>query len=161
MSLRSFQSAQWLFPVVVTAHNLEEAIWLPAFVAEHAAQVPFVVSASEFRFGVTALTIAAWTVTYLSWRNGRESVWTYGLFGYIVAMLLNVAAPHLIAAAVFRGYAPGVVTAVALNLPVLSYLTFLALRERFVSGRKAALFGVAVPLGLVAAIASLFALARS
>jgi len=156
----SFHRLQWLFPMVVTAHNLEEAIWLPGFVAAHRTELPWTVEPGEFRFAVTVLTLAAWVITYLSWRTGRERIWTYLLFGYAVAMLVNVFIPHVIAAILFRGYAPGLATALALNLPVLTWLCTRAIRDRYVSGRKAVAFAVGVPVGIVALAPTLFALGR-
>ncbi|MBV9267224.1 MAG: HXXEE domain-containing protein [Acidobacteriaceae bacterium] len=156
-SLRSFARLEWLFPIVVTAHNLEEAIWLPAFVAAHKTQLPWTVTAAEFRFAAAVLTTAAWIITWLSWRTGPQSMWSYLLFGYMVAMLANVVVPHVPAAFLFRGYSPGLITAVLLNLPVLTFLCTRAVREGYVSGQKAVAFAIGVPVLIVASVAVLFA----
>ena len=68
-------------------------------------------------------------VTYLNERRGKESVWVYLMFGYIVAMLANVFMPHIPASFVFHSYAPGAVTAVLINLPVMGFLSIRAVRE--------------------------------
>jgi hypothetical protein len=156
----SFRQLQWLFPIAITIHNLEEAIWLPGFVAAHGSELPWTVEPAEFRFALAVLTAAAWIVTYLSWRTGPQSVWAYLLFGYIVAMLVNVVVPHIPAAIIFRAYVPGVITAVVVNFPVLAFLSFRAIRDRYVVGRKAVAFGVGVPVGIVALVPALFALGR-
>jgi hypothetical protein len=109
-------------------------------------------SSGEFRFVLALLTAAAWVVTYLSWRNGPQSVWAYLLFGYMIAMLVNVMVPHVPSVFVFREYVPGVVTAVLLNLPVLTLLSTRALRARYVAGRRALWFGVGVPAGMAVLI---------
>src|ERR1700676_402645 len=106
----SFQKQQWLFPIAVTLHNSEEALWLPAWWVRHAKEVPVHPGAGAFRFAVAVLTLAAFVVTYLSERKGKETVWAYLMFGYIVAMLANVFIPHIPASLVFRSYTPGVVT---------------------------------------------------
>jgi hypothetical protein len=148
-----FKNLQWLFPIAVALHNGEEAIWMPAWDVQHAARLPMhPPSAAVIRTALIVLTAAAFLVTYLSAREGPESVWAYLTFGGIVAMLANVFVPHVPAAIMFRGYAPGVVTAVLINLPVMSVLAIRAVRERWVSGWKAAAFGVGVPLALGAAI---------
>ena len=148
-----FQKAQWLFPIAVTLHNGEEAIWMPAWTAEHASQLPMhPPGAIEFRFALVVLTVAAFAVTYFSARKGPQSSWAYLLFGYIVAMLANVLVPHVPASIMFRGYAPGVVTAVLIDLPVMSYLAVRAVRENWVAGWKAVAFGTGVPLVLGGAI---------
>jgi ABC-type uncharacterized transport system permease subunit len=156
----SFARLQWFFPIAITAHNIEEAIWLPGFVAAHRTELPWTVAPVEFRFALVLLTAAAWVVTYLSWRTGPRTLWAHLLFGYIVAMLVNVVVPHIPAAVIFRGYAPGVVTAVLLNLPVLTLLSVRAIKDGYVTGRKAVAFAVGVPFGIVAALPALFALGR-
>jgi hypothetical protein len=93
-------------------------------------------------------------------RKGKESVWAYLLFGYIVAMLANVFIPHIPASFEFRSYTPGVVTAVLINLPVMGFLSIRAVREGWVSGRKAVVFGVAVPLAIAAMIPMLFLITK-
>ena len=60
--------------------------------------------------------------SYLTWRTGKKTIWAYLEFGYLVAMRMNVLVPHLPSVFVFRRYVPGVVTAVILNLPVLTFL---------------------------------------
>lgn len=148
-----FRRLQWLFPIAVTLHNAEEAIWMPGWAANHLKNVvgrpP---GATEIRAALVVLTVVAFVATCLSVRRGPESVWAYLTFGYIIAMLANVFVPHVPAAIVVRGYAPGVVTAVLINLPVMSFLAVRMVRERWVSGWKAAGFGVGVPLVLGGAI---------
>lgn len=151
-----FRKLQWLFPIAVTLHNGEEAISMPGWVARHAAHLSPPFRTTELRIAWVVLTVAAVAVTYLSSRKGPDSVWAYLTFGYIVAMLVNVFVPHVPAALAFRGYAPGVVTAVLINLPVMSILARQAVRERWVSGGKAIMFGAGVPLMLGGMILSLF-----
>jgi hypothetical protein len=149
----AFEKLQWLFPIVVTLHNGEEAIWMPGWDLRHAARLPLhPPGAIKIRIALLVLTVAAFAVTYLSSRKGPGSLWAYLLFGSIVTMLLNVFVPHVPAALIFRGYAPGVVTAVLINLPLMGYLALRAVRERWVRGGKAVMFGVGVPLALGAAI---------
>ncbi len=154
----SFQKLQWLFPIAVTLHNGEEAIWMPGWSARHAGQLPMhPPGAVEIRTALIILTVAAIAVTYLSVRKGPQSFWSYLLFGGIVAMLVNVFVPHVPATLLFRSYTPGVVTAVLINLPVMSYLASRAVREQWVSGGRAVAFGLGVPLALGGAILLLMA----
>lgn len=74
-------------------------------------------------------------------------------------MLVNVAVPHVPAAVRAGGYAPGVVTAVTLVLPVTSRHLLLSYRQGLLSRRELsqcllvglALVVLGVPLGLVCA----------
>jgi hypothetical protein len=94
------------------------------------------------------LTVAAFVVTYLSARKGKESVWAYLMFGCIITMLANVFIPHIPASLRFRSYTPGLATAVLINLPVMGFLSIRAVREGWVSGQKAVVFGLTVPLAI-------------
>jgi len=144
-----FRRLQWLFPIAVTLHSAEEAIWMPGW---HSRPVEDVVGRppgpTEIRAALVVFTLAAFVITYLSARRGPETVWAYLTFGYVTAMLANVFVPHVPAAIVLRGYAPGVVTAVLINLPVMSLTAVRMVRDEWVSGWKAMAFGVGVPLGL-------------
>jgi hypothetical protein len=149
----SFQKMQWLFPIAVTLHNGEEAVWMPGWSSQHASQLPMHPPGTiEIRTALIVLTVAAIAVTFLSDGKGPRSFWSYLMFGGIVAMLVNVFVPHLPATLWFRSYTPGVLTAVFINLPLMSYLAWLAVREQWVSGGRAVAFGLGVPFALGGAI---------
>jgi hypothetical protein len=152
-----FRILEWLFPIVITLHNSEEAIWLPDWWKRtglrHAPVAPRV-----FRLAAAVLTLLAYAVTWLSVVTGQQTVWTYLAFGCIAATLLNVLVPHLAATIATRSYVPGVATAVFLNLPVLTLLVVNALREGYVSGGKALAYCAGVTAALVAFIPALLKL---
>ena len=125
----SFERAQWAFPVVVTLHNLEEATWLPGFWQNRSWHLP--ISAAEFRIAAGLVAILAYMLTYLSIRGGKKSVSAYMMASFSTIMFLN-AIWHIAAAVYVRSYAPGVVTAILLVLPVTIYLLRRALREGYV-----------------------------
>jgi Protein of unknown function with HXXEE motif len=62
-------------------------------------------------------------------------VGTYALLGFVFAMLLNVIS-HVTATIALREYAPGVVTAVLINLLVMSYLMLRMFSEQGSRGPK-------------------------
>lgn len=147
--------AAWLFPIGLSLHNLEEAIWLPAW-SQQAHGLQPVVQAGEFRFAVLVLTLAGFLITAAAVRSGR---WR-AASAYWSAMLLNVMFPHVLATILLRRYAPGTATALAINLPVCTYLLRRVQREGYLSRAqllKAAALGV--PL-LLASLPVLFAVAR-
>ena len=156
----SFRNLQWLFPIVVALHNAEEAIWFPKWSQRmglwHAGYSP-----SVFRFAAAGLTALAFVVTYLSVRTSKQTVWTYLVFGYMAAMLANALIPHLAVTLARCSYMPGVITGVVLNLPVLSLLVVLAVREGYVSGWKAVEYAVGVSGLLLLSIPVLFKLGRA
>jgi hypothetical protein len=152
----NFTEWQWLFPVAITLHNLEEAIWLPAW-SNHAGKWHRPVSAPAFRFAVAVLTTLAFIVTIWSAKAGRESVGAYLLTGYALAMLINVFVPHLLATVAMRRYMPGLGTAVALNLPVAVILLRRAFAEGYVRFPTFVYCGVLVCVTLAASIPLLLA----
>jgi hypothetical protein len=124
----SFGNLQWLFPIVVTLHNAEEAIWLPGW-SKRAVLWHSPVAPGSFRFSVAVLTVLAFVITWLSAELGKQTVWAYLVFGCMVVTLANVLIPHVALSVALRSYMPGVATAVTLNLPVLSLLVVMALKE--------------------------------
>jgi hypothetical protein len=142
----SFRKLQWFFPIAVTLHNCEEAVYMPRWVSRHSKDLAFQPAATRIWFGLMVLTGAAFFITFLSYKKGRQSTWTYLLFGYAVAMLANVFVPHIPATLFFRAYTPGVVTAVLVNLPIMIFLLFRAKSDDWVSGSKAVAYAVLVPL---------------
>jgi hypothetical protein len=139
----SFQHLEWLFPAVVALHNAEEALWLPGW-SKQGGRWRRPVASGVFFFAVTILTILIFILTGLSLRTGRETAWTYLVFGAMAVTLANVLVPHVTVSVATRSYMPGLATGLALNLPVLSVLLLLALRQGYVTGGKAALYSAGV-----------------
>ena len=113
-------------------HNLEEAVSYPIArprVSNLAAgvwpqlQLPM---ADAFRWALLILTIAV--LALLLWAATTRNEGAAWLVIKVVAFVLlaNVLVPHVPAAILLGGYAPGVVTAVALNLPVGVWVLALA-----------------------------------
>jgi hypothetical protein len=155
----NFQGLQWLFPVAVTLHNGEEAVWFPKW-SRRARRWPPPVETGIFCFAVVVFTVLAFVVTWLSVRSGKQTIWTYLDFGFMTAVLANAFVPHIAVSLATRSYMPGVATATVVNLPVLSLLTWLAVKEGYVSGWKAAEYSVCVAGILLVAIPLLFKLGR-
>ena len=151
----SFGNLQWLFPIVVTLHNAEEAIWLPGW-SKRAVLWHSPVAPGSFRFSVAVLTVLAFVITWLSAELGKQTVWAYLVFGCMVVTLANVLIPHVALTVALRSYMPGVATGVVLNLPVLSLLVVMALKEGYVSGWKAAEYSAGVAGLLLLFIPALF-----
>ena len=149
----------WLFPIALTLHNLEEAVWFPAW-SRHAGSSEPPVGASEFRVGVAILTILGYVVAYWSLRSGRQGLGSYVLAGFAFAMLLNVFY-HVAATIGLREYARGVVTAVLINLPVMSYVLLRMFRGRWVTWPKVFPALVLVPVALLLMIPGLLFLGRA
>lgn len=155
----TFDTLTWAFVLAVAAHNLEEALWLPAW-SQRAGRWHYPVGAEEFRFAVVVLTAAAVGAALLAHVGGKGSIGAYLISGYALAMLLNVVFPHMLASLILREYAPGTLTALLLNLPVCALLLEHALRERYVEARVLLWAGPLVVAAVAGSVPLLFAVGR-
>ena len=124
----SYRSVQRLVPVVIALHNAEEAVTAPAYlprVGEYAARIPALRDAGVVAPSLPQLYIALVVVTIvpalmIGWAtSGRESAAKRGVVAVVAAALLwNVFIPHISAMVAIRGYAPGGLTALLVNLPL-------------------------------------------
>ena len=155
----TFFTLTWLFVLAVALHNLEEAIWLPDW-SQRAGRWHYPVGAREFRFAVAVLTLAAVGTAWAASMGGKGGVGAYLVCGYALAMLVNVIFPHVLATVVLRQYAPGTLTAVALNLPACTLLLEHALREQYVEARVLLWAGPLVVFAIAGSIPLLFVAGR-
>jgi Protein of unknown function with HXXEE motif len=152
-----YRVAQWLVFVCVALHNLEEGLaaktYLPKLHELVRGRVPATVlaalpSVDTFYIALTGATLVPFVLTVIA-TTGRPT----RLKGYLVAMvamalLLNVVVPHVPAAVALGGYAPGVATAVFVNLPFSIYFLRRSVREGYVDRRGLAVV-VAVALSIL------------
>ena len=117
----------WVFfPMGITLHNLEEALWLPGW-SQQAGRFHKPVEQSEFLFAVIVVTLLAYLSTFIA--VAAPSLWLgrQVFFGFLGAMILNAFVPHLAAALLLRRYAPGLLTGLALLVPINSTILFQAI----------------------------------
>jgi hypothetical protein len=155
----TFETLTWLFVLAVALHNLEEALWLPAW-SRSPGGWRYAVGAPEFRFAVIVLTAAAAAAALAANLGGKGSVGAYLVCGYGLAMLLNVFFPHLFVSLVLRELSPGTLTALLLNLPACALLLEHALREQYVEVWTFLWVGPLGVLAIAASIPLLFAIGR-
>ena len=128
-----------LVPLILTIHNAEEAVafhrmWprVGALLPQPFASVEAQLSVSAMFLGLAVLSLlacflAAGVLLRPQWKAG----W-WLLLALECAMGINVIAHVVSALLIFRGYAPGLVTALALNAPFAWYCLARAWRERWV-----------------------------
>jgi hypothetical protein len=155
----SLTTISWLFTFGVLAHNTEEALHLPAWSA-HAGKWHARVEPVEFRFAVAVLSVLLVLVAAAASLAGAGSVGAYLMAGYVLAMVLNVLMPHVLATVVMRKYMPGTATALLLNLPLGALYLRQALSEQNIQPGVFAWSGPLIVLFIVASIPALFALGR-
>ena len=147
-----------LVPLILTVHNAEEAValhrmWprLDAVLAQPFAAVQAQLSVAAMFVALAGLSLlacllAAGIVLRPQWKIG----W-WLLLALESAMAINAIVHVAGALLVFRGYSPGLVTALVFNAPFAVYCLARARRERWVSERawRTALIGGAVLHGPV------------
>lgn len=124
-----------LIPVLLAVHSAEEALTAPRSLPLFAQHLPDWVrplvpdvTPSGFLIALAVVTIVPFIVLACCDAGRPRSAGVYALLAIQTTILLN-AAFHLMAASVVGGYAPGVVTAVAVNLPYSFYVLGRAWRE--------------------------------
>lgn len=117
-----FGSLRWALIPIIAAHNFEEWLTFPIYGGPDAPW-PAVQQALVIVTIVPALVIV-WAATGKpgKWKD-LAVLWIAGIFA------ANVFLPHIPAAFRAGGYAPGLVTALAINLPFAFFLYRAALRE--------------------------------
>ena len=147
-----------LFTLGVLLHNTEEALYLPAW-SSHGSRWRMPVETRVFRLAAVFFSAMLVILTTIASLSHPQSVAAYLMAGYVLAMLLNVLAPHLLATLFTRSYMPGTATAVLLNLPLGLLYLHRALSEHSVEPHVFFWSGPLTVLTILASIPALFALA--
>ena len=131
-----------MIPIFLLLHNVEEALTIPSYLPRVAASLPVRLPADvvPIFFGALAVVtaipfiVAVWAFVR---PESRAALWSLLLIQTVV--LVNVFSHAAVAALVLHGYAPGVLTALAINLPFSIYLLRRASREHWLSRRALSL----------------------
>jgi hypothetical protein len=136
--------ALWLLPGALALHNAEEAVAFPRFLPVVRAHAPAFARSAVDAVTLPQMYLALLLATLVPlavviWAQARPASDAARWLALLVAavLLVNVLS-HVTIALLLRGYAPGVATAVALNLPCCAYLLRRAARERWLGPRALA-----------------------
>lgn len=130
----------WLVPILLTVHNAEEAITFRSYLPQIPALLPapFASLGGRLTYAalLQALVILSALVFVLAFAvharpRSRNLLWL--LLAVEAAIGLNGLAHMLSAALIFHGYVPGLVTALAVNVPFAVYCFTRSQRERWLS----------------------------
>jgi hypothetical protein len=127
-------------PAILTLHNLEEALtfqrWLPVIQT----RVPFGlqawfddISPGTLHIALVVATAVPWAVALWSARRPSSALASWFVLLVQAVVLLNVFWHLFVAGVLLRGYSPGLLTAVTLNLPFSMYLFTRATQEGWCS----------------------------
>jgi len=154
-----YATLQRLVVVAVTLHNFEEWLTFPRYgdigtdflrrLGMDVTPPPW--SATQIAL-LLATVLPAAIVLFGATRPGSP-VWTFAVLFVQLQLGVNVFLPHVPAAFFLHGYAPGLITALAINLPLSIVLARRTVVEDRLSGRAVlaclAAAAIAMPLAIV------------
>jgi hypothetical protein len=156
----TFANPIWLlFPIVITLHNLEEAIWLPKW-SQHASRFHRPVKPGEFHFAVLCVTILAYLSTYLAMTFPAVWIWKQLFFGFLGAMILNTFVPHLFATIILKRYCPGLLTGLLLLIPINATIIYRAIATGDIQWLELVFSTLVVGIILLAALPVFFQIGK-
>ena len=128
MNPESIDFIKMLFILGFTIHNIEEAVWLPKW-SKFAKKFHEPVETHQFIFAVICVTILGYLLTALDFLYGSPgNLFNYIYLGFVGMMGINTIFPHLISTIILKKYAPGLITALFLNLPFSIIIIFLSIK---------------------------------
>jgi hypothetical protein len=133
----------WLVPLLLAIHNAEEALLFPRYLPLVLGRLPEgwralagAVTLGQVGTALALVTLIPLLLAVWAFRRPDSDVPVWLLLLVQATVLLNVLWHVATAVVVFNGYAPGLLTALLINLPFSIYLFRRAARERWM-GRGA------------------------
>jgi TRAP-type C4-dicarboxylate transport system permease large subunit len=138
-----YRRVLWLVPILLAAHSAEEALFFPRYLPFVLARLPAgwqalaaPLTSGQVWSALAFLPAAAFAVAWWADRRPQSHAPRWLLLLIQSTALVNAIWHLAIAVILFGGYAPGLVTALLLNLPFSVYLLRRAVLEQWV-GRPA------------------------
>lgn len=148
------------FCLAITLHNLEEALWLPQW-SQIGSSFQNPVSQNEFHFAVLIITALAYLVSFLTLCFPKSKIIKWAYIGFLGSMIFNAFFPHLIVTLLMKTYAPGLLTAFLLNVPINTVILYKLHKQNFIQVKEIIISTVGVGVLLVVMIPFLFTLGGS
>src|SRR5262245_41447448 len=128
----------WLVPCFLALHNAEEALFFPPYIPLVLSRLPrgwqalaAPLTTGQVWSALAVVTASAFAVAWWADRDPESPLATWLLLLIQATVFLNAVWHVAVALVLFDGYAPGVVTAVLINLPFSVYLLRRAAAERW------------------------------
>ena len=144
-----------IFPIAITLHNIEEALWLPKW-SLNAKRYHKPVNKNEFLIAALIITVLAYMISFLFMFFRSCLIIKYLYFGFVGAMIINVIFPHLIATIALKKYCPGLITGLFINLPFFSLLIIHGIINNIISLKEIILSTTGVSIILIMILPVLF-----
>jgi hypothetical protein len=151
---RLYAVSSWRGFGAILLHNLEEALAAPSWLASHAGELQSrfgleripAADGQAFNASLAALTLVCFLWIAVASRARAPSFGVYSVAFLFSIFFCNALVPHSLGALLFRGYFPGVLTAVGLVIPLTTWWSIRAYRDGWVAGPA---FALAVASGFV------------
>ena len=143
------------FPLAITLHNIEEALWLPQW-SHHDSKYHKPVEKNEFHFALIIITALAYLVTFFRIILPDVVFISWVFYGFLGVMIINAIFPHLMATIALKKYAPGLFTGLFLIIPINSTLIYRAVDIGFITISGVIIATAAVGILLILIIPLLF-----
>jgi hypothetical protein len=150
----------WLFPAAFAIHNIEEALWLPAW-SKSAGRFHKPVATFEFVFALIVITAISVILTVLFYSAGKQSLASYLYFAFNFGMFFNVFVPHLAATIVLKKYCPGLLTGLLFLVPTTLFILWYGYENEFFLLPKFWFVTIPFAVLMVGSIPILFSIGRS
>lgn len=116
--------AYLLLPFAFLLHNLEEIPGMEEWSKKISLPINLFVSTKQFAIAAVIFTIIGFLLTFSKIFFKTDKKYDFLMTAFAGMIFLNVFFPHLIATIVYGTYAPGILTAVFINLPLTLYIFF-------------------------------------
>lgn len=107
-----------LFLAIFLLHNLEEAVWLPAFSRQVSHRFFPVVERNKFLVALSVVSAAGAAFVFARLLFSSSAALSYLYYGFVLMMALNSVFPYLLGAIMLRRYVPSTFTGVFGCLPI-------------------------------------------
>jgi hypothetical protein len=150
----------WFIPVILSIHNLEEALTMPQWMSVHLpmlrSTIPFFenlqFSTAQLYVSLFLVTLVPFLITFFCLRGERTAKKISVVLILQSIIFWNALMPHLSGFFVLGMYNPGTITAVLLNIPFSVYLYRRVLQQGIVlkdTMHKCVFIGLAIYLPVV------------
>lgn len=111
-----------ILPITFAIHNLEETFGMEKWTNSIPSFIHKPVTTRQFSIAVVLFTLLSFALIWTKNHYQTEEQFLYVVTGFSGMLFLNVFFPHLIATIYLKKYAPGVITALLINLPLTTVI---------------------------------------